>query len=56
MYGRIESAWRRVGNGIEYRFTIPANTRATLMLHGKKPKELKSGTYKVAGGLAFPHT
>jgi len=31
-YGRIESAWQHVAGGIEYRFLVPANTRALLRL------------------------
>lgn len=44
MYGRIESSWERVADGISYRFTIPANTTATLQL-GDKEIELSSGNY-----------
>ena len=44
MYGRIESSWERVADGTLYRFTIPANTTATLHL-GNKEMELSSGTY-----------
>lgn len=44
MYGRIESSWERVADGISYRFTIPANTTATLHL-GNKTMELPSGSY-----------
>lgn len=47
MYGRIESSWRRVGDDVNYEFTIPANTTATLVLKGQKNKELKSGKYKL---------
>ncbi|WP_316795026.1 family 78 glycoside hydrolase catalytic domain [Pedobacter agri] len=32
MYGRIESSWRYSEKGIYYRFVVPANTSATLML------------------------
>ena len=44
MYGRIESSWQRGAEGISYRFTIPANTTATLLL-GNKEIELPSGSY-----------
>ncbi|MBR2328190.1 MAG: family 78 glycoside hydrolase catalytic domain [Clostridia bacterium] len=30
--GKIESSWRRVGNGYEIKITVPANTAATLKL------------------------
>ena len=33
MYGRIESSWRTSGkSSVEYRFVVPANTSATLLL------------------------
>jgi len=34
VYGRIESQWRRIdgGEGVEFRFTVPANTTAQLQL------------------------
>jgi alpha-L-rhamnosidase len=31
-YGRIESAWERTSDAVTYRFTVPANTSATLRL------------------------
>ncbi len=48
-YGRIESSWRREGKTTVYRFTVPANTSATLFLptrKGLKQKELTSGQYE----------
>lgn len=44
MYGRIESSWERVADGFSYRFSIPANTTATLHL-GNKEIDLPSGNY-----------
>lgn len=32
MYGRIESSWQNDGNRYSYRFVVPANTTATLIL------------------------
>lgn len=32
VYGKIESSWTRDGNTVTYRFTVPANTTATLLL------------------------
>ena len=33
VYGRIESGWRRIdGDGVEYSFVVPANTKAHLLL------------------------
>lgn len=32
MYGRIESSWNKTAQGFSYRFTVPANTTATLLL------------------------
>lgn len=34
-YGRIESGWRKSGGKIHFRFFVPANTRATLILPGE---------------------
>lgn len=52
MYGRIESGWLHTQNGVEYRFTVPANTCATLLLPSNTLKQinengrpLKRGAY-----------
>jgi alpha-L-rhamnosidase len=37
MYGRIESAWKCEGDTVTYRFTVPANTTATLFLRTTSP-------------------
>ena len=34
-YGRIESSWEIKTDGVEYRFTVPANSSATLRLRAK---------------------
>lgn len=46
MYGRIESSWERRDGKVVYRFTLPANTTATLCLPGQQPKEITSGTHQ----------
>lgn len=40
-YGRIKSSWKTDGNTIDYNFTVPANTSATLIL---KQASIKSVT------------
>jgi alpha-L-rhamnosidase len=32
MYGRIESAWESLDSAVVYNFTVPSNTKATLIL------------------------
>lgn len=49
MYGRIESSWRRDGGRTEYRFTIPANTSATVRLKAARLVECPEGARAVAG-------
>lgn len=58
VYGRIESGWTRKEGGTEYRFTIPANTSATLLLPASSAKRiteggrrLKRGTFSVQKSL-----
>ncbi|MBO4316292.1 MAG: family 78 glycoside hydrolase catalytic domain [Prevotella sp.] len=41
MYGKIESSWQVNGENVEYRFTIPANTSATVILPAKSYKKVK---------------
>jgi alpha-L-rhamnosidase len=63
MYGRIESAWKWVEGGWNYTVTVPANTRATLILdtdaiqkvtlNGKKVKKAK-GVSVVSNGGSGP--
>jgi len=42
--GTIESRWKRVPQGVEYTFVIPANRRATIVLPATKPDEVTVGT------------
>ncbi|MED4954806.1 family 78 glycoside hydrolase catalytic domain [Paenibacillus macerans] len=35
-YGKIESGWRKTDDGVDYRFVVPANTTATVMIEGSK--------------------
>ena len=44
-YGRIESNWRRIGDEIEYRCSVPANTKAQLFLFDGTKHELSPGNY-----------
>ena len=45
-YGRIESSWTRKPDGkVEYVFSIPQGTTATVTLPGKEPQLLNSGEY-----------
>lgn len=45
-YGLIKSEWKKKGNKIEYKVTIPAGSTATLYLNGNKdPQNLQSGSY-----------
>ncbi len=45
-HGRIESSWQiQADHTVNYSFTIPEGTSATLLLPGKAPKELKPGNY-----------
>ena len=45
-YGRIESSWARKPDGkVEYVFSIPQGTTATVTLPGKEPQLLNSGEY-----------
>jgi alpha-L-rhamnosidase len=43
-FGRIVSSWKRINNTIEYQVTIPPNSRASLILQGKKYM-ISSGVY-----------
>ena len=48
-YGEIKSAWRYDGDKWIWKFTIPANTTATVRAPGAEPKEYVAGTYEVVG-------
>ncbi len=43
--GRVRSEWKRVQNGIECSFEVPANCHATLCLPGRDDVELSSGVH-----------
>ncbi|MBU9744397.1 glycoside hydrolase family 78 protein [Lachnospiraceae bacterium ASD3451] len=45
-YGTIESSWQKTAEKVRYRFTIPANTTAAVVLPGDRKRELGSGTYE----------
>ncbi len=49
IYGAIESSWEYTSEGIVYKFTIPANTTATVTLPESEivDKEYGSGTYEI---------
>lgn len=42
LYGTIESSWEKTAQGIVYRFKVPANTTATILLPGAQ-EDLKNG-------------
>jgi len=42
LYGTIKSSWEKTEQGVAYRFEVPANTTATIMLPGE-PEDLKKG-------------
>ena len=45
---RMESAWRYHADGtISYRFAVPANTTATLLLPGEDAATLLPGTHEL---------
>ncbi len=46
-YGTIESAWRYDGGKWIWRFTVPANTVATVRLPGEEEQRLSSGTHRI---------
>ena len=43
MYGRINSAWKVVGNTLTYKATVPANTTATLHLPTSSADSVREG-------------
>ena len=45
-YGVVESAWRRIGDGIVYRFSIPPNTAARVSFGGRV-RTYAAGTYEL---------
>ncbi|AWB68899.1 alpha-rhamnosidase [Saccharobesus litoralis] len=46
-YGKIVSNWKRVGNKIEWQFTVPNNTTAQVTVAGKPPKVYQAGQYSL---------
>lgn len=53
--GRIESAWRREGDRLELRVTVPPNTSATISVpsvHGAEVHHVGSGRYVFASTVA----
>ena len=48
LYGPIQSFWKKQDGKLSWRFTIPANTTAEVVIPGEsKPKLYGSGTYSV---------
>jgi alpha-L-rhamnosidase len=45
IHGLISTSWRVENNKLKLDVTIPANTTATVMLPGEKPKDIGSGAY-----------
>ena len=43
MYGKIESSWEITPDAVNYKFSIPANTTATLLLEAENTNAIKSG-------------
>lgn len=44
--GTIRSEWEVVGRRTRYRFVVPPNTQATLLLSGQEPRTLGPGTHE----------
>lgn len=55
MYGRIESGWEIKDSVINYKFSVPANTTATLYLYADSEKAIKSGNniFKSVDGVRY---
>ena len=47
IYGRVESGWRKEGDGHTFDILIPANCTAELCLPGGKPETLEAGMYHI---------
>ena len=54
-HGRVESAWRREGDGLVLDVTVPANTTATVWVPTPRPAEVREGGAAAADaeGVAF---
>ena len=53
MYGRIGSSWSIHEGGIDYRFSIPANTTATLYLPATSLKQVSEGGKPLQKGIGI---
>ncbi len=47
--GEIRSSWRYEGDVIEYEVTVPANSKARIILPGLDAKDVGPGTYRFTG-------
>lgn len=45
-YGMIESGWKYTEKGIDYKVSIPANTKAVFITPDGRERELSAGTYQ----------
>lgn len=45
-YGTVKCAWRKSGNGTEYKITVPANTTARIAVEGEEEKIVGAGEYE----------
>lgn len=52
-YGRIESSWEIKADGVEYRFTVPANSSATLRLRAKSLRSIQQDGGLIEKGAHF---
>ena len=43
MYGKVSSEWKKEGNVMSYKFTVPANTTAHLKLPASSAKVTEGG-------------
>lgn len=50
MYGRIESSWLKTETGVEYCFTVPANTQASVVLPASSLKQVSEGGRRLKKG------
>lgn len=52
MYGRIESQWKVVDDGVIYCFTIPANTSATVMIPSRSIKSVRENGHLISKSIS----
>ena len=45
VYGRVESAWRRDGDKVQFNITVPSNCIAEILLPGRERQTVISGNY-----------